>query len=203
MATPIHITTHVQDAAARLLTQYQGKPLITGKLAAFNAQTQAIEDALFGMIDARSVFDAVGVQLDGLGVIVGVTRLPGLSDDIYRRIVLAKAVVNASQCDEESIGLMYRQMLLATASFFQDLYPAAFMIMANGSIDSTLIDTAQTFLFDVAVAGVSVDHFGYYDPTNPFELGDVNVPASLSGPDGLGDVNTPSIGGLIGALYVP
>ncbi len=65
-------------------------------LLAFAGDLQAIEDALQQLYSMRSVDEAVGVQLDMLGKIVGQGR-GGMDDDAYRRMIRAKISVNRSK----------------------------------------------------------------------------------------------------------
>ncbi len=89
-------TEHKVQGAARRIIQYISKPRFAELLCIFMAQIQDAEDAGFQLATERTVDTAVGVQLDGLGDIVGQTR-QGLSDDDYRPLIRARIRANNSE----------------------------------------------------------------------------------------------------------
>lgn len=86
----------VIQGVARLIEQYVGKPRLEELLRIYLEQVQEAEDAAWQLATERFVSVAVGVQLDGLGEIVGQPRL-GLSDDDYRAAIRARIRANNSE----------------------------------------------------------------------------------------------------------
>ena len=83
------IPNHVQRAIALLAGQFQ-QSLLDGEynrfqrlIQAFVTQFQEIDDVNQTLKFDRSIETSVGVQLDGLGQILGLARLPDESDDHY------------------------------------------------------------------------------------------------------------------------
>jgi hypothetical protein len=64
-------------------------------LKTWTSTLQPIEDTAQAMILQKNVDDAEGAQLDALGKLVGQGRA-GLSDELYRKYIKAKIVVNRS-----------------------------------------------------------------------------------------------------------
>ena len=83
-ATPL-IESHVADGLDRLVVALQGATNLKKMLAIFLEEVQKIEDV---MVDIRpsvlfNLTDAIGVQLDQLGALLGLPR-EGWDDDTYR-----------------------------------------------------------------------------------------------------------------------
>ncbi len=93
--TLTHKLTHVADGLAHLAYQFQDLPHFEAILTAWLNRIQEIEDVLWELIDERTIDAAVGVQLDGIGAIVGEPRL-GKTDDEYRLFIKARRLVNLS-----------------------------------------------------------------------------------------------------------
>lgn len=88
-------TGHDREGLALLLQQFRDKPRMESVTSSMMTQIQDLEDALFTLLLERFISDAtVGIQLDGIGQIVGRPRA-GLSDDDYR--ALLRAVVRSNK----------------------------------------------------------------------------------------------------------
>lgn len=87
---------HVALAIKRLPEQFKSKTKIVQFLTALVSSCQALEDALWQLIDERTVETAIGTQLDQLGSIVGQPR-GGLSDTDYRPYIRARIMTNRSR----------------------------------------------------------------------------------------------------------
>src|SRR3954469_1915667 len=106
-----HSTDHVARAPARALQQYKdakapGVVDVVGDLA---SEVQALEDALFGIVDETSLANAVGVNLDRLGAIVGEPRA-GESDSPYWIRIAAKILVNRSTGSIDDLVRIFRAL---------------------------------------------------------------------------------------------
>ncbi len=119
-------TTHVAEGLDSLVEQFRRQPKILAFLTSFLNQIQDAENAAFELIDERTLATAVGVQLDGLGSIIGLAR-GGLTDDQYRLRLQAQILVNRSSGTIpqllEIIALLDPGVLTLTESF-----PAAFIM---------------------------------------------------------------------------
>ncbi len=191
------ITTHEDDALARMLMQYQESDRLRSLVSALVAQIQQVEDALNDVLDTRAVATATGTNLDELGAIVDFARPPGATDAIYRILILGKIGLNVSQGETERVIDVYRLLTQATEVRIEEYPVAALSLYSNGSLDPELVTIVAGFLEAVVAAGVSVEHFGLYDADEPF------VFAGNASGLGFGDLDDLSVGGKLSQLLVP
>ena len=94
-ATP-DITDHCARAINRLAAQFQTKHLITTEICIWGDEVQEVEQAITDVAAYRSLDTAYGVGLDHIGALLDLPR-GGLSDDVYRTRLRAKALVASSR----------------------------------------------------------------------------------------------------------
>lgn len=87
---------------ARLLQQFEGSVNLNELIGTYLDQVQAIEDAAWPLLGERSLDNATGDRLDGLGAIFNVRR-GGRDDDAYRLRLKAEILVLASNGTAEEI----------------------------------------------------------------------------------------------------
>jgi len=119
------ITTHVADALLLPLGSYRGKPRFEALLSSYVKEVQKLEDATWTVILGRLLDDAVGVQLDALGRLVGRDRA-GMDDDTYRLWLNVQIRINISEGHPDDI---IRVVSLVEDEFrFLEYFPASFDI---------------------------------------------------------------------------
>lgn len=96
------VTDHVDQALARVPEQFKSNVTQPGIVAAFASQVQEIENAAFGVLVARSIDLAQGVQLDGIGKLIGAARA-GLIDSDYRLVLKATILINRRSGEIETM----------------------------------------------------------------------------------------------------
>jgi hypothetical protein len=116
-------TTLTAEAVANLIEQFRDKQNLGAFLSAFTDQIQDAENAAFELIDERTLDAAVGVQLDGLGEIIGLER-GGLDDDDYRARLKAQIKINSSSGTINEI-LEIVALIESAPDDFKELYPAS------------------------------------------------------------------------------
>lgn len=157
-----HKLTHVEEARARLLSQYAGR--LERDLDPVSAQVQDVEDALWAVWSGRGVSTATGHTLDLLGRIVGEDR-QGESDALYRIRIRARIQANLSDGTWDDIHrvmsiLLDTQWPLATVSG-AELPPAAFQYRVDGLVLSAdQIKILTSFLRSIRGAGIEL-RFGW------------------------------------------
>jgi hypothetical protein len=134
----VQITNHVQRAISLLAAQFQEtkrddsatnfQKLIT----ALVGEAQGIEDVNWQLYTERWLNSAEGVQLDGIGQILGLPRNPGESDADYRERLRFQAFINASNGTPEEIIKVLYTLTNATYVWYHELYPAAFQLYTDG-----------------------------------------------------------------------
>ena len=149
MALPI-IKDHATDSLTELITQWKDKPVVVGLLTSYMESIQQLEDTLFELLEERGVFEAIGAQLDVIGLLVGETR-QSRNDDDYRQAILTRVSVNASNATPEAIMQIMLSVARGTDCYIVDHYPASFHLYVNN-----IVSNANAILLDsVAGAGIS------------------------------------------------
>lgn len=111
------------------------------------AEAQALNDAATELLQAVTIENATGVQLDGLGQIIGVER-NGLDDEPYRSLLRAYIAINSSGGTIEQLLTIAR---LATNTTIED----AAIELVEGSIAEFYIECTE--LLSAGVGDVFVD----------------------------------------------
>ncbi len=174
------ITNHVELALARSATQYKDQPKHEAFIRAFSKQVQDLEDATFGMIDARTIELSTGLQLDNLGTIVDQAR-EGAYDDRYRVLLFVKIGQNTSQGGPEKVINIFQLLTAATLVHYINLGTGAVMLGSDVLIAPDQINSIYQDMELVIAGGVRVDHIVCFDPTEPFAFSGPNTSAPGAG----------------------
>ena len=163
MTTVTQKTDLVGEAQANLISQFRGRANIEALLDALVTQCQDIEDTGFEIITETAIATAVGVQLDGLGDIVGIER-GGSADAEFRVRIEAQVLVNKSSGTIPQL-LEILEVLGASSITLSEYYPAKMeiqvdSILAGGVIAANAVDEARA-------GGVGLG-FAWHISTNPF-----------------------------------
>lgn len=145
-------TTHEAEAKARLVQQFKDKAKLEAWLAAYVAQIQDLEDVFFQLLEDRVLDTAVGVQLDGLGDIVGEER-KGKSDESYRTWIRGRIRANRSSGTPEDMLEVADLITDANALAIEEYYPAAFNLIIFDALEEN-IDDVEAILDAASPAGV-------------------------------------------------
>jgi hypothetical protein len=159
LATITPITTHADDAVARLIGIYQGKPRLEALIRLLAKQIQHIEDGLIAILVQSSIDDAIGAQLDQIGDIVGQARA-GQLDDAYRSFIKARIKVNYSEGKIAQLIAIVLLILGDDASVtLREYYPSGIIVSARDvSVDARIL--WRDFLHRAKGAAKTL-HFGY------------------------------------------
>lgn len=188
MITPIN--THVQDALARLFTQYQDASNLKNVITAIVTPIQDLETVIQQMNTQRSIFTAVGVQLDLLGTIIGLSRTPGTTDDDYRNQLLAQIKINTSDGQPEQVIQAYQLFTGSDLVILNEWFPAEVELESDYlPPDQITVDYLLGIIGSVLPAGVRCDSIITFDSTEAFAM-DGSLPGL-----GFGDDSDPSVGG--------
>jgi len=190
------IVNHIDQALDRLITQYKDRDGIRALVSAFCAPIQTLEDAIIDMNISRTIDGSVGVQLDGLGAIVGIERL-GLEDFDYRIRIKAKVLINISEGEPEIIIAAFNLLTESTVTILQEYYPGGVGLSSDGVIPLNQIDIVAELIEKALSAGVRLDSMAYFDPVNPFSFDGTLNPAG----GGFGSLYDAGVGGKFAGLY--
>lgn len=148
-------TDYATQALSRLLGQFQNKTVITAIHAAISSEVQALEDMFISLQTLLDIATQVGVQLDGIGTIVGEAR-DGKTDASYRTALTARiAELYASGAGEDVITAFISATSSANVDFLPD-FPAGYGIYGDAASYPADI---LTIMEAASVAGVYVAIF--------------------------------------------
>lgn len=123
-------------------------------VASYATEVQELNDAALGFLIDLFLDDAVGVQLDGLGTIIGVERA-GFSDDQYRALLRAQIRVNASSGTiEDVITSVARAADVTTGVVLEEGKPAEFKVTCDTALNLAIAIVAAEVLYQAKPAGV-------------------------------------------------
>lgn len=128
-------------------------PKLNALVEVFASQVQVLEDEVLNVFFGRLLDNAVGVQLDGLGDLVGEPRKT-LDDDAYRNAIRVRIFQNqASGTPEEMLVLLRYLVPDVVGLHLLEVFPAKVKFsMTTGTQPADLQDLMQR----AAPAGVGV-----------------------------------------------
>lgn len=198
MSTPIQTIDHVALGLSRVAVQFQASPNFLAYLTAILTADNELEGVFQQVAQQVDIDLAEGVNLDTIGVIVGISRvLPGgagnplsagqsiLSDAQYRMLLRAKIVKNHSRGSNEDIikGLNY--LFNTDYSAIDDNNDMSISIGVGAMLD--IVQQTMLNLLDILArpAGVLIRYramfnghayFGFEGQTNALGFGEEGQP---------------------------
>lgn len=103
MAVPSRINNHYQEMVDNLPTQFLDKQNIDGLVATWAEEVQILEDNYWSIYDNTKFLEADGVNLDRYGLLVGIQRPAGMSDDDFFVLVSSEIIARSSDATVDSI----------------------------------------------------------------------------------------------------
>lgn len=152
------MTDHITTAISRLSHQFRGKSRIEGLLTALAQQAQELDSAFQSLLVERQIDTAIGSQLDAIGSIVGQPR-DGNSDDLYRRYVRARIMVNRSQGTTEDLIRVTSLVIHdddALIRIMSQGIAALVVRVEEGSVAADVADVTIDMLREAVSAGVRI-----------------------------------------------
>jgi hypothetical protein len=183
-----------------------GKTNFQKFLAAMVAPCYDINTVELELYNQRWIGTAVGVQLDEIGIILGLQRQPGQTDSAYREQLYFQVFINKSTATPEEMIFALKFLTKANKVHYFEPYPAFFQMWTNGLPENFSIppDEIVTAIHSISPAGVQYAPITWYyltdkgfgfsgDPIvedfyvapNPLDLTQLN-PFHVS-PDGIAD----------------
>ena len=156
----VDIPNYFQRAIALLASQFQSANP-DGSLTNFQNLIYAIE-TLFQELNTQEINlqtlrflpTAQGVQLDGLGQIIGLARIDGQTDASYREALGFQIYINLSVGYPEQVITILKNLTQATKVWYNEQYPAAYEMATNGLIFPTTPSDLVTVIQQSSPAGV-------------------------------------------------
>lgn len=118
-----YITDHATQAGNRVIDWFKGGTF-QELVEALAGRYQGLEDVVYPLIEAKYLANATGATLDGIGLLVGIARTVGQTDDAYRVLIYAKIAANISEGRMPDIYNIMSTLQATNIKGF-DMYPAA------------------------------------------------------------------------------
>lgn len=155
-----YIGSHVPDALARLVQQYQDSGNFKDLVAVLAARWQGVEDKLWSLFEGRQLPNATGKTLELAGNHVGIDRPvfgPATTDDnAYRVLIYAKIAENISYGTVPNLYNLLGALGLTSINLMPT-YPASLtvnfisnsLVLSCGCIRAILNRATHPIAFDI------------------------------------------------------
>jgi len=153
---PIRNNDHVSIGIDRLPTAWEDKPVMIGWLSSYLKENQALEDAVWTLLDNLTLNTTSEAMLDQIGHILNEPRLARTNVQ-YVPFLRASIAANRSKGRAEDILRVFS--VLADTVIYDDFFPAGFRVMALGVDGAALIK-----LLDRIRANGTAGDLIYYEP---------------------------------------
>ncbi len=152
-------TTHVTEAQARLPGHLKPATNVNKIVEIFANRFQILEDELDLLLNNVTdlAANAVGVQLDTIGIILNTTRIVGESDPVYRIRLQGEAARLSRSGEPETVIATYLLMAAATEVILVEHDPATIELFATILSDTFTPEEDQAMIDsmnEVVAAGV-------------------------------------------------
>lgn len=151
-----------------LVEQFRGKPNIDALMEVVGEQLQDLYEFFYDLKARRSIEEAEGAQLDGVGDIVVLSRAeagqlasktnPGeaVTDDLYRKFLIYKVLKNTNRCTYPDIIKSFQMFWEKPLYYSEDPDTPATMIFETDTLSPD--DAPETLLSApiIKAAGVAV-----------------------------------------------
>jgi hypothetical protein len=174
----VQITNQFERALALLVSQFRGQKA-NGELTNLQklikvliAPAQRLEDVKWQLKTERWLSTSIGAQLDEIGVILGLPRKIGESDEDYRERLQFQIFINTTSGTPEEVMAVLAFLTQATHVNYHDIGIAAFQLETNGLKFPNPPNELNDGIFQVSPAGVNYAPIvATYDVPISFELG--------------------------------
>ena len=146
---------HVATALDRLWKQLEGLPNWTLVMELLGEMLQEIEGVLLQVARTRYIADAIGVQLDAIGEMIGLRRGAFTDDDLYRLAIIVDARTQISSTTAPEILEVARRIAPegATVRLLQ-LFPSSWRLTIT-DLSEAVFAALLVIMADLPSAGKS------------------------------------------------
>lgn len=185
------ILNHYERALALLASQFRGQKLngdltnLQKLIRALVKPAQELEDVNYELLTERSLEIAIGQQLDEIGIILGLPRADGESDEDYRERLKFQIFINSSVGSPEDAIRTLKFLTKANNIGYYEVYPAFYVLETDGLVFPNPPNDLNEALFSISPAGVNyAPIIATYNVDIPFQLsGDLSTQALGIAPD--------------------
>lgn len=148
-----YISDHEAQTVALIPTYQREVTGLVSMARIIGRRAQTLEDLFWSILTQLNIDDAVGVQLDKLGKVVGEPRL-GRDDDEYRDMIRVRILANRSNGEPWRLIQIAKTYADAVAVRLREYYPAAILMEVVGG-DYVPVGLRK-ILVDSKLAGVGM-----------------------------------------------
>lgn len=134
--------THVETGISKLPSQFANSPILKELLQIYLEEIDELEQCIADIKTQRNVSDAEGVQLDGLGDILGKKR-EGLADVDYKQVLEVQKILNAGEGQYATALQMWRTLLGSPTATLEEEFPAGVKLFSD--VGAPTLQTVQLF----------------------------------------------------------
>lgn len=117
-------------------------------------ELQQLNDAALSFLIDLFLNDAVGIQLDGLGTIIGAERV-GLNDNQYRARLQAQIRINTSSgTAEDIITAMALPLGITTGLELTEHFPAGLVVLYGAALNNATAGVIAEVMYQAKAGGV-------------------------------------------------
>lgn len=145
-------TQHVAQGLALLGEAFKGKPNMTALLTCYLNRIQDLENTIWAVIEGYLLPNAVGVQLDTLGDLVGEPR-QGRIDSDYR--IAIQVTIRVYKTQGRDLDVIAVAALMGFVFTYTELYPAGFEVDQFG-VSLTFVQWAKQKFLETKAAGTGL-----------------------------------------------
>ena len=187
------LASHTARAISRLTTQFRGKANIEALVSIFCDELDELETAFFQLLNNRALDVAVGVNLDNLGQIVGISRA-GRTDEEFRAAIRVQIATNVAN------GTYNEFLQLAKIALNRDIdveerFPAGLRVTAYGAAPDPLSLIGLRKLAPVTVYPIEV--ITWDEEPDLFAFSTLDGPQDDPTGEGFSSTDTPTAGGVM------
>lgn len=208
MSFPTENTDYKDEALAFLTSQFSANkaPNLRALLGALMVEKQALEAAFWSLLTERSLSGATLYSspatnpiLDALGALVGAAR-DGLDDSDYLSIIYLQIAINRSEGrmpDWSNIAAVLLRTSGGPVQYFESGNASFFFYVGDLTLNPLLV---ASMLEQAVPNGVGQNVLGWSTWNDDLTLKccDINNPTT-TGQGVVGDIDNPSLGGLLAA----
>lgn len=200
MTDVTQVTSYSDNILANLTSQFSGKENIEKLVTMFGEELDEVEAAFFALLTEVSLDNAVGKQLDDLGVKLDLTR-SGRTDAEYRAALSSKIAINTSSGTPNQVIELSKVVLSISDIKYQEIYPAHIRLDLYGSFPSSISVQQMRQLRPVGVGGIELLSWG--DEASAFSFSTTDGPQDdpSAYADGFGTTDDPALGGVMSSIY--
>lgn len=157
----VQITNQFQRALSLLVSQFRGEKAdgsltnLQKLIKVLVAPLQDLENVRWQLKTQRWLSTAIGAQLDEIGVILGLPRQLGESDEDYRERLQFQIFINNTSGTPEEVMAVLAFLTQATHTNYHDIGIAAFQLETNGLKFPNPPNQLNDGIFQVSPAGVN------------------------------------------------